>query len=95
VTNAEDGAEGVGTRTEIGLLAEELEGVALLLEGVFLRVAVAEDFDGLSLDFALLLAALAGHEASLDGDAGAGRDALEQVVGVFGYVGYDLDATEA
>ena len=41
-----DGPERVGSRTEVSDGAEELVGVALLLERVFLGVGVAEEFDG-------------------------------------------------
>ena len=49
--SAGDGAEGVGARPQVGDGAQELEGVALLLERVRLRVGAAVDDDALGVDF--------------------------------------------
>jgi len=59
VADAGDGAEGVGARAEVSLGAEELEGVALGLDGIGVGVGGAEDaeVDGVKLD-ALALAGL-------------------------------------
>ena len=57
VADAGDGAEGVGARAQVGQLAQELQGVALLLEGVFLGVGAAQQFEAGGGDLVLLAAA--------------------------------------
>ncbi len=64
VADAEDGAVGVGAEAQVGVLAQELEAVLLRLDGILLRIAVAEHFHGGHLHFHALAAALALHDHS-------------------------------
>ena len=78
VTDAEDAAEEVGTRTEVSLLAKELHRVTFLLERILVRIAVTEHLDGRSLDLARLVTTLACNELTRHLEAGTSLDALER-----------------
>ena len=80
VAHAGDGAEGVGAGAEVSDFAEELQGVAFLLEGVGLRVGQAEDFQTGSFYLVLLAAAFRLDQITLDADAGAGVQGSDQGV---------------
>ena len=64
-------AEGIGPGPEVGDLAEELEGVGLLLEGIALGGGLADDGEASGLDLELLARGGRGDEAAFDADAGA------------------------
>ena len=77
VTDAEDTAEEVGTRTEVSLLAKELHRVTFLLEWILVGIAVTEHLDGRCLNLARLVTTLACNELTSDLEAGTGLNALE------------------
>jgi len=77
VADAGHGAEGIGPGAEVGDLAEEFEGVRLLLQWIAVRGRLADDGQGADPDFQLLAGGRGGDEAALDADAGARRDAGE------------------
>ena len=89
VADAGHGAEGVGAGAQVSELAEELQGVPLLLEGVFLGVRAAEELEAGCGDFVLLAAAWGVLEAAVGADAAAGGEGVDQ--GVVGAVGVDDD----
>ena len=64
----------------MGDLAQELQGMALLLEGVALRVAVAQDLEALRLDLVHLLLARRLDHSAYDADAAPGGQGLHQMV---------------
>src|SRR5262249_16516158 len=72
VAHPGDGAEGVRPRPQVGDGAQELVGVALLLERVGQRVGLADDGDGVGLDLRGL--PLGGRGADLAGHAATGAD---------------------
>ena len=94
VADAQHGAEGVGARTQVGDVAQELERVALLLERVGIGVgrAVYLDFRGLHLD--ALTRAGRGDQTAVHTDAGARGDGLELLVGEFRKVNHHLDVRQ-
>ena len=92
VANAEDTTEEVGAWTQVCLLAEEFHRVALLLERILIRIAVAKHLDGAGLDLALLVAALACHKFAYDLEAGTCGDALQKFFVELGNVGNNLHA---
>ena len=92
--HAEDGAEKIGARAEVGDFAEEFEGVAFFLERVG-RIGFTENFEFLGDDFPFLALTLGGHEFAVDGDRGAGAGAGHGGVVGQGGVDDDLDAFQA
>ena len=77
VAYAEHCPEGVGARTQVGNLAQELHGVAFLLQGVGV-VARAQHFNLAGLHLHLLSGAHAGHQLSVHAEACSGGDVLQQ-----------------
>ena len=94
VAYAEHSPEGVGARAEVGLFAQELEGVPFLLQRVGGGVGCAVDLKlgGLHLD-ALSFSAR-GHELSLHVDARSGGHRLELLFGSGGKVEHDLEVLD-
>ena len=92
--HAEDGAEEIRPRAEVGDLAEELEGVALLLERVGV-IGLAEHGEFFRHDLPFLAAALGFDELAMHLDGGTGVGAGD--VGVVGQRGVhdDLQALQA
>jgi hypothetical protein len=87
VADAGDGAEGVGPDTQVGLLAEELHGVLLGLDGVGIGV-VDEAVDGeraagggIDLDLDAALGCGDGDAGDFDGAMGGELGDLAGVVG--------------
>ena len=78
--DAQDGAEGIGARAQVGYLAQELERVAFLLQGILVGIGGAVDLEGVGLYLDRLAAALRLHEPAGDVDRRAGGDAAQVVV---------------
>ena len=76
VTDAEDGAEGVGAHAQVRFGAQELQRVAFLLHGIIVGTG-AVDLDGLGLHLNGLALALRLDEQSLDMQAGACGDGTQ------------------
>jgi hypothetical protein len=95
VADPRDGPEGVRADAQMGLRAEELEGVMFLLHGVAGRVGQAEDADGVGLEFDALSLALAGDEFALGEQAAPGGEFGELVVVGQRGVGDDLQRGQA
>ena len=94
VADAQDGPEGVRPQAHVRDAAQVLQRRVLLLQGEAHRVALADDFDFLGLDFHGLAAADGGDELALHGEGGAGGDALEELlVKEFG-IRHDLDIVD-
>ena len=81
VTDAEHGAEGVGARTQVGDVAQELQRVALLLQGVAVGIGRAVDLDVRSLHLDALPRAGRGHEPAVHTDAGPRGHGFEPLFG--------------
>ena len=81
VADAVDGAEGVRARAQVGDLAQELERVALLLQGVALGIGRAVDLDPLGLHLDALPRTGRGDQTAVDAQAGARGDGLELLLG--------------
>ena len=77
VADAGDGAEGVGPRPQVGDGAQELEGVALLLQRIGLRIGPAVDGDASGVDLGRLSLGRRRLDLAVDGDAGAGGQLLD------------------
>ncbi len=94
VTNAQHGPEGIGTRTQMGDLAQEFERMSLLLEriGFGVGLAVHLQFTRLHLDTLPGADRLDEHAAGTD--AGPGGDAFQQFAVESGHVDYDLDIVD-
>ncbi len=95
VTDAQDCTEQVRAWTKVSLLTQELQRMALLLQRILVRVAIAQNFDGRCLNLARLIAALAGYELADDLDAGTRRDTLQRCLVEFLDIGHNLNATHA
>ena len=61
MTDAEHGAEGVGARTQVSLLAEEFQGVTLLLQRIGQRIGSAIYMERFGLNLHGLTLALRCH----------------------------------
>mmetsp|Transcript_24898 Transcript_24898/g.57739 ORF Transcript_24898/g.57739 Transcript_24898/m.57739 type:complete len:301 (-) Transcript_24898:252-1154(-) len=72
---------GVCARAEVSDAAEELEGVALLLQGVLLPAAVAHKLHLLRRNLKLLVLARALNNGPLDGNGGSSAQLLHLAVG--------------
>ena len=92
--DAEDSAEEIRARAEVGDGAEEFERVTLFLEGVGF-VGGAEEGEGSGLDFPLLSGSLTGDEAALDLQGSARGHSGDVVVAGDARVGDHLNAAEA
>ena len=77
---AEHRPERVGARTQMRFLAEELQGVAFLLQRVFLRVGSAEHGDALGLDFGRLPFAHRLYEHTCHVEARTRSDKLQHLL---------------
>jgi len=91
-----DGPEGIGARPQMGDRAQELERVALLLQGIGLRVGRAVDGDPRGLHFGGL--SLAGRllDEPFDRHAAPGRELLDfRLIVLQARFGDDLDVAEA
>ena len=64
VANAEHSAEGVGTHTQMCLLAQEFQRVTFLLQWIFIRVSSAVNFYTAGLHFHCLALALRCHKVA-------------------------------
>ncbi len=84
VTDAEHRAEGVGARTQIGYVAQELQRVSFLLQGIGLGIGRAVYLDGRSLHLDALTRRGRLHQTAVHADAGSRGDELE---GVFVEIG--------
>ena len=78
VAEAEDRIECAGPEAQMGLFPKELHGVSLHLDGVHLRVGVAEHFDARHVHLGRLARALTLHQDALGPDGRAGGEPLEQ-----------------
>ena len=80
VTDAQHRAERIGTRTQVGDVAQEFERMALFLQRIGRRVGRAVNLDrrGLHLDALALAGRL--HEPAVDTDAGARGDLTHRLV---------------
>ena len=78
VAEAEDRIECAGPEAQMGLFPKELHGVSLHLDGVHLRVGVAEHFDARHIHLGRLARALTLHQDALGPDGRAGGEPLEQ-----------------
>ena len=94
VAYAQHGAERVGARAQVRLLAQELERVSLLLQGVCGGVGRAVDLKLVGLDLDALALALRGHERALHVDARAGRYGLQGLVVELREVEHDLQVLD-
>ena len=93
VTQPEDGAEGVRTRTQVRDLAQELERMSFLLQRIRL-IRVTEDLDRLRLDLHGLPRSLRSDQLARRPDAGAGGHALDQLLRKLRHLGDHLDAVD-
>ena len=94
VADAGDGAEGVSAGAQVGVFAEELQGVAFLLQRVVFGVGGAEEFQGSGGDFVALAASGGFLEASGGADAATGVEAADEGVVGGGGVKDDLEVGE-
>lgn len=80
MTDAQHRAERIGTRTQVGDVAQEFERMALFLQRIGRRVGRAVNLDrrGLHLDALALAGRL--HEPAVDTDAGARGDLTHRLV---------------
>ena len=78
VAQAEDGVERARPEAQVGLLTEELHGVALHLDGVNLRVGVAEHLDAGHVHLGGLAGALALHQLAFSANGRTRCEPLEQ-----------------
>ena len=90
VTDAEHGTEGVGAGTQVGDFAQELEGVSLFLQGIYIGVGTAVELDALGLNLGLLTFALRLYQRAYHTDAGTGRDGFHLGLGKLREVDYNL-----
>ena len=79
--HSQDGAEGGGAGTQVRFLAQELEGVALLLQGVACGVGSAVYLKGVGLHLAGLALAGAFYKTACDVYARAGGHRFELLLG--------------
>ena len=92
--HAQYGPEGVGTRTQMGYLAQKLQRVAFFLQGILLRVGGAVYLDGIGLHLDGLALALRLDQAAGHVERGAGGDAAQLLVGKAGHVEYYLEIVD-
>ena len=78
VAQAEDRIEGARPEAQVGLLPEELHGVALHLDGVHLRISVAQHLDAGHVHLGGLTGALAFHQLAFCANGGTRGQALQQ-----------------
>ena len=95
VAHAEDGADGVAARAQVGDLAQELHRVTLLLKGVGGRVGVAIHFDHARLQLYRLPGARRGHQLAADAQARPGRHPSEGFRRHHAGLHHHLQVTEA
>ena len=93
VTDAEDGSEGVGAGTQVGNLAQELHGVALLLQGIGV-VTAAKHLDFACLNLGLLTGTYRFGQFTVHTEASAGGDFLEHSFVKVGQVNDNLHVVD-
>ena len=92
--DTQDGAERGRTGTQMSLLTEELQGVALLLQRICLGVGGAVDFEGIGLYLTGLAFAHRLDQAAGDAQRRTGGDGLELLVGELGQVEHNLEIAD-
>ena len=90
VADAQHGTERIGSRTQVGDVAQEFERVALLLQGIGVGVGRTVNLDPLGLHLDALPRSGRGDQASVHTDAGARRDGFELLVGDLRQIDHDL-----
>ena len=91
VADAEDCTKGIGPRTEVSHLPQELKGVLFLLQGIRIGVCRTVDLDGISLYLYGLSLALTLYQLAVYGETSTGGDLLEQLLIDLALVGNDLE----
>ena len=87
MAQAEHRIEGARAETQMGLLAQKLHRVPLHLDGVHLRICIAEDLQRFDLYFRSLALSLAFDQGAYGRNGGPRREALSQ--GLIGVVPVD------
>ena len=67
-----------GAEPQVGLFPQKFQAVFFWLQGVLIRVAIAQYLNGLSLHFHCLPAAGAGYQHTAYFEAGPGGDAFQE-----------------
>jgi len=88
-------AEGIGARTQVGDVAQELQRMPLFLQGIGLRIGRAVDLDLLGLHLDALARSERRHEPSVHTDAGARGDGFELLFAELGKIDHYLDIRNA
>ena len=91
VADAEDCTKGIGPRTEVSHLSQELKGVLLLLQGIRIGICRTVDLDSISLYLYGLPLALTLDQLAIYGETSTGGDLLEQLLIDLTLVGNDLE----
>ena len=81
VTDAEHRAERVRARTQVGDVAQELQRMSLLLQGIALGIGRAVDLDLFGLHLDALPRARRCDQTAIDADAGTRGDGFELLLG--------------
>ena len=95
VPDAQHRAEGIGARTQVGDVAQELQRMPLFLQGIGLRIGRAVDLDLLGLHLDALARSERRHEPSVHTDAGARGDGFELLFAELGKIDHYLDIRNA
>ena len=90
VTDAEHRAEGVRARTQVGDIAQELQRVSLLLQGIALGIGRTVNLDLFGLHLDALSRARRCDQTAVDTDAGARGDGFELLLGDFRQIDHHL-----
>ena len=94
VTDAKDGAKGIGSEAHVGYAAEILQRSVLFLKRETHGIAVSQNFHFRGLDFYSLTTSHGSHKLAFYGQRGSCGDALDEFFVKELGIGYDLDIVD-